>query len=119
MNSAIGEVKINLGGRDWVLRPSFAAIEEMESTTKRGVVELLMTLKQGTYRISDMAAVVRACMAAALPETDHCPTLRQVGEWTADEGVFTVVSVAVGLLTYILNKQKHTGEQPSGEKKAQ
>lgn len=119
MNSAIGEVKINLGGRDWVLRPSFAAIEEMESTTKRGVVDLLMSLKNGSYRLSEMVAVIRACMRAAIPEAEHCPTLAQVGDWAADEGVFHVVKVALGLLTHILNKTKHTGDEDSGEKKAQ
>jgi hypothetical protein len=64
-NPQRGEVEIELGGRRFVMRPTFQAIAEMEKQTGRGVIELLQSLSDGGLKVSELAAIITAGLKAA------------------------------------------------------
>lgn len=60
MNSDRGEAIIKLGGEAFTLRPTFAALKELEDRTNAGLVELVMRLSGGRWRITDLYEIIRA-----------------------------------------------------------
>ena len=82
-NAQRGEVEIALGGRRYVMRPSFAAIAEIETRTGQGVIGLARRLASGDIRVSDVAAIVTAGLRAA----GEPAKLEMVGEMVLEEGL--------------------------------
>lgn len=86
-----GEVELSLGGRRFVMRPSFAAIAEIETRSGQGLVGLARRLTAGDIRVSDFATVITAGLKAAGEPARY----EKVGEMVLDEGVGTLAP-AVG-----------------------
>ena len=78
-----GEVELSLDGRRFVLRPSFAAIAEIEARCGEGVIALARRLAAGDIRVSDFAAVVTAGLKAA----GEPARFETVGEMVLREGL--------------------------------
>ena len=59
MNKARGEVTLSLGDRDWVLRPTFQALCEIESELGEGLIALVRRLAAGSVGVRDVAGFSR------------------------------------------------------------
>ena len=105
-NPQRGEVEIELGGRRFVMRPSFQAIAEMEKQTGRGLIELLQSLSDGGLKVSELAAIITAGLKAAGEPARY----DKVGALLLEGGLEGIVppvgEFLVGALT--------GGRQPSG-----
>lgn len=73
-----GEVEITLAGKAHVLRPTFAAIAEIEARTGSGVIELVRRLGAHQARIADLAVVVAAGLRGAGVPADYDRVAEQV-----------------------------------------
>lgn len=63
-NAARGEMELMLGGRAYVLRPSYEAIEAFEAGTGKGLLDLTQAALNGTLRLSEAAVIAAECMRA-------------------------------------------------------
>ena len=78
-----GDVEIELAGRRFLLRPTFAAIAEIEERSGQGLIALARRLAAGDIRITDVATIVTAGLRAAGE-----PAKREtVGEMVLDSGL--------------------------------
>lgn len=59
-----GEIMLKLDGADFVLRPSFEAIEAFEGSTGKGLLQLAREAVSGTLRVSEVAQIVCECVRA-------------------------------------------------------
>ena len=82
-NKHRGEVAISLGGRSYLLRPTFAAIAEIEARSGQGLIGLARRLAAGDIRVSDFACIVHAGLRAA----GEPARFEKVGELVLEEGV--------------------------------
>ena len=78
-----GEVALTLGGRSFALRPTFAAIAEIETRCGQGLVALARRLTAGDIRVSDFAVIITAGLKAAGEPARY----DKVGELVLEEGV--------------------------------
>ena len=58
MNETVGEKKITLCGKEFVLRPNFQAIAEIESMAKTSIVEMLDRASKFKMNVMDVVAIV-------------------------------------------------------------
>jgi hypothetical protein len=88
MNSLIGERKITLAGKSYVMRPCFEAYAMMEDLAGAGIIEMFQRFSSGKARAKDTAAVVYACIVHGTPGFEL--TFAQVGNLIHAEGMFDV-----------------------------
>lgn len=58
MNELRGETSVTLGGTDYVLRPTFEALQEIERLTGLGLVPLAKKFLAQEFGVSDIRAVL-------------------------------------------------------------
>jgi hypothetical protein len=63
-NETRGEVRLELGGVDYVLRPSYAAIDAFERATGKGLLALFGAASDCTMPLRDAAEIVAHCIRA-------------------------------------------------------
>lgn len=95
-NAARGDVTLRLGGELYVLRPSFAALTEIESALGIGLVELAERFRDRRYGVRELAAVAHAGAKAA----GHAESLPELGEKLAAAGL---VAVAPAVFDFVHN----------------
>jgi Phage tail tube protein, GTA-gp10 len=78
-NTHRGEVDLTWNGKTRVMRPTFAAIEDIERRTGQGVVELLQDAATGKLRMSHAAIILAAGIKAAMDKGPY-PTPEKIGE---------------------------------------
>ena len=84
MNKARGEITLTLGGRDWVLRPTFQALCEIESELGDGLIALVRRLAQGSVGVRDVAVIVHAGIKAVEKKP---PSYDKVGQMVIEAGI--------------------------------
>lgn len=105
MNAAIGEKSVELGGRTYVLRPTFRAYSEIESLTGKDTLTLAAELTNTKPRIRDVAIVVWCGYKASdLEPGSKVPSLDEVGELIFRAGYLKVALVAAEFLVYALQQ---------------
>jgi hypothetical protein len=80
-----GEATLNLDGQDIGLRPSFAAIEEIEATLDRGLVDITRSAIDAKMKLGETAQVA-------------CSLIREFGRATDDKGLAGVNAKRIGRL---------------------
>lgn len=55
-----GEIELELQGRQFVLRPSFQAISQLEQTLGCGILCLVRRMQSGDVRLGDIVAIIEA-----------------------------------------------------------
>jgi hypothetical protein len=78
-NTYRGEVTLTWNGKSRVLRPTFAAIEDIERRTGHGVVELLQDAATGKLRMGHAAIIIAAGIKAGMEKGPY-PTPEKIGE---------------------------------------
>lgn len=97
-NSHRGEVGVTLGGRRFVLRPSFAALAETEAMAGCGLVALARRFLDDSYGLRDVVAVlVPALKAAGAADGEG------VGDLVIDGGLLSVAPACAALLAAALH----------------
>lgn len=96
-SSARGEVRVALAGRDFVLRPSFAALSETETMAGCGLVALARRFIDGSYGLRDVVAVLLPALKAGgdVPSGD-------VGDLVLERGLLSVAPACAALLAAAL-----------------
>ena len=110
MNTERGDVTVCLEGKDYVLRPSFESMVEIESRTGIGMVALARRAMVGEHGISDMAAVFTAGMKASGDAPKGPETYEKVGRMIFRTGFHDLTQSMIDFLTSAL-----TGGEPPGE----
>lgn len=82
-NAARGEVPIKLDGKDFILRPTYQAIAEMEASSGLSVVTLTRLIASGRIKMIDLAAVI----CAGLKAGGAPATIEKAGELVFKTGV--------------------------------
>lgn len=118
---ARGEVSIQLDGHDYVLRPSFEAVDEMETSTGLSLYELTIAASSNTLSLAQVGEIIGACIRAKA-KVDGNRDLAAARSarfaslvYEAGEGVYGVVSNELGKL---LRGALTGGYTASGEAKA-
>ncbi len=60
-----GEISLKLGESDYTLRPSFAALAEIESRTGLGILNIARNFAEGDLPLTAQAEILRAGIVAA------------------------------------------------------
>ncbi|MCF4166473.1 gene transfer agent family protein [Zavarzinia compransoris] len=96
-STARGEVRVHLAGRDFLLRPSFAALAETETMAGCGLVPLARRFVDGGYGLRDVVAVLLPALKAGgtVPAGD-------VGDLVLDRGLLAVAPACAALLAAAL-----------------
>lgn len=63
-NEVRGEVGLELGGTEYVLRPSYEAVQAIERKAGRGLLALARTAGEGELTLTETAVVVAECIRA-------------------------------------------------------
>ncbi len=92
VNKVRGEVPVTLGGKQFAMRPTFAAMCEIEQATGMGIIGLVRRYRNLEFGFQDTAAIVTAGVrAGGAPEV----TIEKVGEMMMEGGL-----IEGGLDTY-------------------
>ena len=83
-NEHRGEVAITLSGKDYVMRPTFQCLCEIEGKTGVGIFALARRFHASNFGISDAAIIVTAGMKSAGEEG---ATVQKVGEMIFEQGL--------------------------------
>ncbi|KZC99688.1 hypothetical protein TH47_05950 [Thalassospira sp. MCCC 1A02803] len=81
-NEYRGEIAIDIGGAQRVLRPSFTALSEIETETGKALQQLTANAVSLTVSLTDMAIILTCGLRAAGEDVDR----DQVGQWILDAG---------------------------------
>lgn len=118
-NSVRGEVTLDLEGVDYVLRPTYSALIEVEEQTGRGVIELARQANRGELTTRDTAIVATAFIRAGGRARDDKSAAnvnpRRVGELLLERPDGLVG--AMGTLAAVLTAAATGGYTASGEAK--
>ncbi len=88
-NAYRGEVEIEIGGATRVLRPTFAALAQLEQATGLSLIELATRAVGRRLGIGHVAWIVWAGLRGA--QDDAAPDIEIVGEWVVEEGYSTIL----------------------------
>ena len=103
-NPLRGEVPLTLGGRVYVLRPSFAAIVAVEQRLG-GVIALAVKGSKGELGLREMAALIFETMEK---DGSGAPSEEEVGALILEEGLAAISPVVSALLAAILKGGRQT-----------
>lgn len=59
-----GEIALNLGDQELILRPTFEAIEGFEAVTGKGLLQLTRAALEGTMSLGETAQIAAECVKA-------------------------------------------------------
>ena len=90
-----GDIEIELGGRRFVMRPSYKAVCEIEEATGVGVPALAARVMNGQEKLTEIAAIVTAGLRAA----GEPASFGKVGEMIFAAGLEKALGPAVEFLT--------------------
>ncbi len=100
-----GEVEVELAGRSVRLLATFEALARIEGETGAGTfalarrLESLLKGQDGEVKASEVAAILRAGVAAA---EGHAPTKEEIGALIAEAGLIHAASAAFAFLVRAL-----------------
>lgn len=104
-----GEVSVTLGGRDYVLRPTFAALAEIESLAGRGLVALAQRFLDRQFGLNDVLAVLGPAIKAGGAKPPE-----KLGDAVAAAGVLNLAGPIARFLALALSGDA-AGDAISGD----
>lgn len=104
-----GEVTIELGGRSWVLRPTYQAIAEIEAATGKSIMDLARLVASTRYSARELAVMVAGGLRGAGEKGVQVDT---VGEMLVQAGVANPATIkpVADFLTHCMNGGAQPGE---------
>lgn len=113
MNELAGERELKLGENTYVLRPSFEALVEMESRTKKSVIQLFNEHYADYPLFSDIIAVCYACVKAGMEPGARAPSFEAFGREAYPVGIAALRAAAFGCVIFVMSQ----GREDLAEKK--
>lgn len=110
-----GEVAVMLGGVDYVLRPSFKAMVDIETLTGSGLVPLTRKFLAREYGAGEVAAVLVAGINASRESGRPPVKVQDIGPLIFDAGLIAVAGPVLEFLTGCLSGGKGPGEPEAEE----
>ncbi len=104
-----GDVAVTFGGKEFVLRPTWQAIVEIETSTGRGIVEIAQVVATNRHGLTMSAHIITAGLKAAGEPASYekvCAMIHEKG----------VVNLSVEIDQFLTNAL--TGGMEPGEAKA-
>lgn len=89
----LGEEAVTLDGKDYVLSPSFEALQEIENRSGKGILQISFDIAQQKVGINDMAAIIwggHAGYLKAKSDSDMPWTFKELGELVIKTGIMTL-----------------------------
>lgn len=119
-NETRGEVSLELGGVEYVLRPSYEAISAFEAQTNRSLIDLARAAGDGQLKLGEAAVIVTECIKAhgrAIGDQAMAVfNAKRIGELIQEsDGGFLITIKRLELLLFMAATGGYTG---SGEEKA-
>lgn len=90
MDTLKGELKIELGGREYILRPTFAGMAKIRSLSDRYEIDIVMGLSSFNYGAKEIAAIIYGGIYGHLgckKDSEMPLTFEDVGEKIMKEGI--------------------------------
>lgn len=116
-NANRGEHSLTLAGKTYRLRPSYAAVVEIEEQLGRSAMELLRAANTMTLNFTDQGVIAAELIRAGAEEGDDLTrnvSAERIGELIFEEGTAN----ALVALTVVLASAVTGGRTVSGEAKA-
>ena len=104
-NSQRGEVAVTLAGTSYILRPTFAALAEIESLAGRGLVALAQRFLERQFGLADVLAV----LAPAIKAGGAKPPDR-LGDAVVAAGVLNLAGPIARFLAHALGGDAASGD---------
>lgn len=93
-NTERDEVTIFLGGKEYIMRPTWEALCDLEDRTHLYITEIMQQLFEGKLSIKVMGIIVWAGIRGSME--DKAPTLKEVGNMMVEDGLFKVINQGGG-----------------------
>ncbi len=90
-NKARGEVELDLGGKTYVLRPTFGAVCEIEDAIGTNLFDIGRKLERAEITVQDLVKFTHACIAQSGASID----LDKLGESIVAQGSLGVIAALV------------------------
>lgn len=119
-NEIVGEVDVNIDGREYKLRPSFLGLAEIESRAGAGLLEISQIASTGKLLVKHIVAIIYGGLVGAADDNDEkIPmTYKRLGDVIVREGFTKFADPAMKLLSIGLvgsqKKIKKEQEQDDG-----
>ena len=97
VNKVVGEIKIQLGEAEHVLRPTYAALAEVEGELG-GIVMLAQKFETGDLSLRDFTVIIMACLKANSPNGAEGISEDEIGDAVIKEGMMNFVGPLSRLL---------------------
>lgn len=95
-NKAVGEINMTISGREFLLRPSFNGLTEIESRADCGLLEIARDIFNGKVKLKHIAAIIYGGIVGALPKGQKPEiTFDELGELLVKDNYPQYVTPAV------------------------
>lgn len=115
-NKAAGELTVTIDGKEYLLRPSFAAVMEFEDKSGLTVYEAMSNVgNRQSVPIKSVTAAFHACIKAGWkPSSGRPPTFDEIGIAIRSDGISVHLEAYMKLLTNMLTGEKALAEAEEG-----
>ena len=94
-NRSRGEVTLMIGEEEFILRPTFEAMEQIEDRIGIGIPKLVEVCKSGEFKLRDIVTIIHVGIIAHNDGNQRgVPSRAEIGEKVMDAGLSAVVGQA-------------------------
>jgi hypothetical protein len=109
VNKARGEVELEVGGRSYVLRPSFETLSAIEDATGKGAMDLILSIRSTTITMKDIVVIL--WIAAKGSKNKEIPKVAEFGEdIRRGQGLTAAGWIALGFLSSSISTDEQMEE---------
>lgn len=102
-NKMRGEVKVTLRGKEYVLRPDFQAIAEIEDQLEAGLPYVFIKAQKGKIGFKEYAAIIYGCILSS--GSSDFKSMGEVGEAIRKEGLIKFTDAIRQLLFEMISSE--------------
>lgn len=102
MNHSIGEREVLIGGVTFTLRPDFAAIEQLETMSGKGILPLLASYADISSVQSKDLVYALFCLCKSGSKGKFNYNLSQFGQMVVTDGLFNHLETVIECLSFTL-----------------
>lgn len=118
MNAHIGEKSIKILDKEYLCRPDFKALCEIESLANSSIIDIFERFAQQKTRFTDIVIILYSCHKSGMPESKL--SYQEFGEIVKSHGVYKLINPAYSLVADALvgdtDKKKDEAEEAQEDK---
>lgn len=96
MTRLVTHNSITISGQVYSMKPTFAAISEIERTTGKGFFQLIRQFQCGEFLFIDMICIIYCGIKHG--ENNYCPNKSEIGEAVIESGIDAVMKPVTDFL---------------------